>query len=108
MGLLQPKRRRSSAQPALGGTSRRAAAASVDVTLVEESEEEELPAKKVGRSRKTVSGMTMKSFLLHPHHMFSQPPALNPAVYPMSSVMLVLTCPCTNLLIVWRRKRMGG
>ena len=55
--ILQPKRRRSSAQPSLGGASRRTFAAPVDVTLVEESEEE-LPAKKVGRSRKTVGGMS--------------------------------------------------
>jgi hypothetical protein len=60
---LQPKRRRSSAQPALGGTSRRAAATPVDVTLVEESEEE-LPAKKVGRRKKIVSGVTMKLSVL--------------------------------------------
>jgi len=57
MDLRQPKRRRSSAQPSLGGTSRRVVAAPVE-PLFEESEieEEELPAKKVGRTRKTVSG----------------------------------------------------
>jgi hypothetical protein len=60
--IPQPKRRRSSAQPSLGGLSRRAAAAPVDVTLIEESEEEELPAKKVGRARRTVGGMTVESF----------------------------------------------
>ncbi|PPQ78089.1 hypothetical protein CVT25_015623 [Psilocybe cyanescens] len=51
-----PKRRRSSAQPALGGTSKRAA--QLQVTLIEESEpeeEEELPARKVGRTKKLTS-----------------------------------------------------
>ncbi|TFK42618.1 Man1-Src1p-C-terminal domain-containing protein [Crucibulum laeve] len=47
-----PKRRRSSAQPSLGGPSRRAAP--TQPVLAEESEpEEELPPKKVGRSKKT-------------------------------------------------------
>ncbi|KAF8077984.1 Man1-Src1p-C-terminal domain-containing protein [Lyophyllum atratum] len=47
-----PKRRRSSAQPTLGGPHRKTAAA--QPALVEESEpEEELPIKKVGRSKKT-------------------------------------------------------
>ncbi|KAJ7774666.1 Man1-Src1p-C-terminal domain-containing protein [Mycena maculata] len=48
-----PKRRRSSAQPNLGGPSR-AKVEPVEPALVEESEpEEELPIRKVGRSRKT-------------------------------------------------------
>ncbi|KAG6832383.1 hypothetical protein H0H92_002651 [Tricholoma furcatifolium] len=48
----QPKRRRSSAQPSLGRTLRKSTAA--QPILVEESEpEEDLPVKKVGRSRKT-------------------------------------------------------
>ncbi|KAG6818147.1 hypothetical protein H0H87_000052 [Tephrocybe sp. NHM501043] len=46
-----PKRRRSSAQPTFGGPSRKS---TTQPTLVEESEpEEDLPMKKVGRSRKT-------------------------------------------------------
>ncbi|KAF8959049.1 Man1-Src1p-C-terminal domain-containing protein [Flammula alnicola] len=51
-----PKRRRSSAQPNLGGSSRRVAP--IPVTLIEESEPEEeeiLPAKKVGRTKKLTS-----------------------------------------------------
>ncbi|KAJ6496642.1 Man1-Src1p-C-terminal domain-containing protein [Mycena vitilis] len=47
-----PKRRRSSAQPTLGGPSRRVEP--VEPAVVEESEpEEELPVRKVGRSKKT-------------------------------------------------------
>ncbi|KAJ7156007.1 Man1-Src1p-C-terminal domain-containing protein [Mycena crocata] len=48
-----PKRRRSSAQPNLGGPSRKVEA--VEPVLVEESEpeEDELPIRKVGRSKKT-------------------------------------------------------
>jgi len=57
---FQPKRRRSSAQPALGGTSRRKVVAPMEVTLVEESEpeEEDLPVKKVGRTKKKVREIT--------------------------------------------------
>ncbi len=57
---IQPKRRRSSAQPALGGMSRRKAVAPTEVTLVEESEpeEEDLPVKKVGRTKKKVRVIT--------------------------------------------------
>ncbi|KII88559.1 hypothetical protein PLICRDRAFT_161764 [Plicaturopsis crispa FD-325 SS-3] len=49
-----PKRRRSSAQPTLGGPSRKAAPP-VEPAVLEESEpeEEEMPARKVGRSKKT-------------------------------------------------------
>ncbi|KAJ6630764.1 Man1-Src1p-C-terminal domain-containing protein [Mycena sp. CBHHK59/15] len=50
-----PKRRRSSAQPSLGGPSRKVEP--VEPVLIEESEpeeeEEELPKRKVGRSKKT-------------------------------------------------------
>ncbi|KAG6854312.1 hypothetical protein C0991_008207 [Blastosporella zonata] len=50
----QAKRRRSSAQPDLGGSSRKTVRA--QPALVEESEpEEDLPMKKVGRSRKTAA-----------------------------------------------------
>ncbi|KAL0946940.1 hypothetical protein HGRIS_013099 [Hohenbuehelia grisea] len=49
-----PKRRRSSAQPSLGGPSRRTARTPAAEALAEESEpEEDLPARKVGRSKKT-------------------------------------------------------
>jgi hypothetical protein len=48
-----PKRRRSSAQPSLGGPSRKPAP--IQPALIEESEpeEEELPVRKVGRSKKS-------------------------------------------------------
>ncbi|KAG6890729.1 hypothetical protein C0995_005102 [Termitomyces sp. Mi166 len=46
----QSKRRRSSAQPALGGPLRKSVA--VQLTLSEESEAEDLPIKKVAKSRK--------------------------------------------------------
>jgi hypothetical protein len=54
MCTMQPKRRRSSAQPNLGGPSRKVEP--VEPALVEESEpeEEEVPIRKVGRSKKTV------------------------------------------------------
>jgi len=52
--IIQPKRRRSSAQPNLGGPSRKAAP--IQPALFEESEPEEdgLPVRKIGRSKKTV------------------------------------------------------
>lgn len=54
--VIQPKRRRSSAQPNLGGPSR-TKAAPFQPALAEESEpeEDELPIRKIGRSKKTVS-----------------------------------------------------
>ncbi|KAG5727627.1 hypothetical protein E4T56_gene12244 [Termitomyces sp. T112] len=51
----QPKRRRSSAQPTLGGPSRKNMSIQfTQPTLVEESEAEDLPIKKVARNRKKV------------------------------------------------------
>lgn len=52
--LHQPKRRRSSAQPILGGPSRKATVAQAAIIEESEPEEDELPIKKVGRSKKTV------------------------------------------------------
>lgn len=53
--FTQPKRRRSSAQPALGGGSKRMSLAKPQDVLIEESEpEEESPVKKVGRTKKLV------------------------------------------------------
>ncbi|KAG6911498.1 hypothetical protein DXG01_014572 [Tephrocybe rancida] len=51
---LQPKRRRSSAQPTLGGPSRKTTYAQPALIEESEAEDEDLPVKKVGRSRKTV------------------------------------------------------
>ena len=54
--LLQPKRRRSSAQPNLGSTSRKTTMS--QPVLVEESEPEvtdDVVIRKVGRSKKSVS-----------------------------------------------------
>ncbi|KAF5380842.1 hypothetical protein D9615_003921 [Tricholomella constricta] len=48
-----PKRRRSSAQPTLGGPSRKVLAAQPALLEESEPEEDELPIKKVGRSKKT-------------------------------------------------------
>ncbi|KAF8163267.1 Man1-Src1p-C-terminal domain-containing protein [Crassisporium funariophilum] len=55
--LLPPKRRRSSAQPTFGGTTRILAPSPSQATLNEESEpeEEELPLKKVSRTKKLSS-----------------------------------------------------
>jgi hypothetical protein len=54
----QPKRRRASAQPVLGGAITKKAARPSQFTVIEESEpEEELPAKKVGRTKKLVRGL---------------------------------------------------
>lgn len=52
----KPKRRRSSAQPVLGGGTTKKTALPTHRTLIEvsEPEEEELPAKKVGRTKKLV------------------------------------------------------
>jgi hypothetical protein len=52
----KPKRRRSSAQPVLGGatTKKTVPPAQLAVIEVSEPEEEELPAKKVGRTKKLV------------------------------------------------------
>ena len=52
---MQPKRRRSTAEPTLGGPSRRRTAHPTQPTLVEESEPEEEPVvRKVGRPKKAV------------------------------------------------------
>ncbi|CAL1704835.1 unnamed protein product [Somion occarium] len=51
--LEPPKRRRSSAEPALGGPSRRRTAKPTQPVLMEESEPEELPIRKVSRSKKS-------------------------------------------------------
>jgi len=52
----KPKRRRSSAQPVLGGATTKKTAPPTQLTVIEvsEPEEEELPAKKVGRTKKLV------------------------------------------------------
>lgn len=52
---IQPKRRRSTAEPTLGGPSRRRTAQPTQPTLLEESEPEEEPVvRKVGRPKKAV------------------------------------------------------
>ncbi|KAK7693594.1 hypothetical protein QCA50_003163 [Cerrena zonata] len=48
-----PKRRRSTAEPALGGPSRRRPTKPSQPVLVEESEPEELPVRKVSRNKKS-------------------------------------------------------
>jgi hypothetical protein len=52
----KPKRRRSSAQPVLGGATTKKTVPPAQLTVIEvsEPEEEELPAKKVGRTKKLV------------------------------------------------------
>lgn len=64
--ILQPKRRRSTAEPALGGPSRRRTAKPAQPVLVEESEPEEVPVRKVSRSKKGVR---------HIYHSTTDPPS---------------------------------
>jgi hypothetical protein len=51
---VQPKRRRSSAQPTLGGPSRNPFKGAQTTVLEESEPEEDLPARKIGRSGKSV------------------------------------------------------
>lgn len=58
--VIQPKRRRSTAEPSLGGPSRRRTAQPIQPTLIEESEpEEETVVRKVGRPKKTVRAFNL-------------------------------------------------
>lgn len=54
MFISQPKRRRSTAEPALGGPSRRKPAKPTQPVVLEESEPEEVPVRKVSKSKKAV------------------------------------------------------
>ena len=51
---MQPKRRRSTAEPALGGPSRKKSVKPPQPALIEESEPEEVPVRKVSKSKKAV------------------------------------------------------
>lgn len=64
---MQPKRRRSSAQPALGGSSERVAQPQVSLIEESEPEEEEQPARKVGRTKKLVSEHSLNTQISRLH-----------------------------------------
>jgi hypothetical protein len=86
---LQPKRRRSSAQPTLGGPSRKIIPQ--QPALAEESEQDEdieLPARKVGRSKKSVR-LSLPSRMKAKYIASLKQPAPKHAAYRMARMTVV-------------------